>query len=122
MRFYQSVSNVITWSSTLADSASHYLYINFVLFFLKVGKNTLMTANKVPHSPYSYQILARQMKTTIQVAVYKDIDFSRKKNKGMCVNQPFSLTVDDVKQKTYCIIAKTIREGFMVFCRAFSNA
>ena len=39
-------------------------------------------------------------------AVRKDIDFPRKKNKGTCVNQSFSLTVDGVTQKTYFTISK----------------
>ncbi len=36
-------------------------------FFLEVGKNPLMTANKVHYSPFSYQIFAMQMKIAIQV-------------------------------------------------------
>jgi hypothetical protein len=47
-----------------------------------------------------------QVKTPIQAAACEDIDFPRKKNKGMCVNQLFSLAVNDVLQKTYCIIDK----------------
>ncbi len=65
-----------------------------------------MTANKVRHSSLSYQIFAMQVKAVIQVAVCKDIDFPRKKNKGMCVNQFFSLTVNEVTQKPYFIIDK----------------
>ena len=53
--------------STLADSASLHLGIDFVLFFLKVGKNRLLTVNKVCHSPFSYRIFATQMKAAIQV-------------------------------------------------------
>ncbi len=62
-----------------------------------------------------------QVKAAVQVAMHKDIDFQRKKSKGMWVKQLFSLTVDDLTQKTYCIITKKLREGFKVFCRAFSN-
>ncbi len=50
-----------------------------------------------------------QVKAAIQVAVLKDIDFPRKKNESMCVNERFSLTVDGVAQKTYYIIAKTTK-------------
>jgi hypothetical protein len=70
------VANVIAW-------ASLHLCINFVLFFLEVGKNPLMTANKVRHSPFSYQIFSMQVKAAVQVAMHKDIDFQRKKSKGM---------------------------------------
>jgi hypothetical protein len=63
----QSVANVITSASTLGDSASLYLCIDFVLFFfLEVGKNPMMTASKVHHSPFTYQIFAMQMKIAIQ--------------------------------------------------------
>ncbi len=43
----------------------------FDCFFLEVGKNPLMTANKVQHSPFSYEILAVQMKAAIQVCCMK---------------------------------------------------
>jgi hypothetical protein len=52
---------------TLADSASLHLRIDFVLFLLEAGKNPPMTANKVRHSPFSYQIFAMQVKAAIQV-------------------------------------------------------
>jgi hypothetical protein len=80
-----------------------------------------MTANKVRHSPFSYHIFAMQVEAAIQVTVRKDINFPRKKNTGMYVNKLFSLTVGAVTQKPYYIIAKKIREEFMVFCPAFSN-
>ncbi len=36
-----------------------------VFFFLDVGKNPLMTVNKVRHSPFSYQIFAMQVAAAI---------------------------------------------------------
>ncbi len=69
--------------STFADSASLHLSIDFVLFFLEVEKKTLLVVNKVRYSPFSYRILAAQMKAAIQVSLVqgRDIDFPRKKAK-----------------------------------------
>jgi hypothetical protein len=80
------------WASTLVDSASLQLCIDFVLFFLEVGENTLMAANKVCYSPFSYKIFAIQMKATIQVAVCKDIDFRGKRAKA-CESINFVLSL-----------------------------
>jgi NAD(P)H-nitrite reductase large subunit len=84
-----------------------------------------MTANKVRHSPCSYQIFSMQVKAAVQVAVCKDIDFRRKKKKRHERQSTFyslSLWMSHVTQKTYCIIdKKKIREGFMVFYRTFLN-
>jgi hypothetical protein len=41
------------------------MYTDFVLFFLEVGKNPLITGHEMPHSPFSYQIFAMQMKAAI---------------------------------------------------------
>jgi hypothetical protein len=52
----------------------------------------------VRHSPFSYQIFAMQVKAArFKYVVCKDIDFPRKENKSMCVNQLFflSLSVDE---------------------------
>jgi hypothetical protein len=65
---HQSVANIIKRASTpLADSASLHLCIDFVFSFFDVGKNPLMTANKVHHSPFSSHIFAMQMKVVIQI-------------------------------------------------------
>jgi hypothetical protein len=55
--------------SAFADSASLHLNIDFVLFFLEVGKNALLTVNKARHSPFSYRILSAQMKAATQVSL-----------------------------------------------------
>ncbi len=48
--------------------------------------------------------------------------FTKKEQKY--VRQPTFLSLcmnDSCDAKTYCIIVKKVREGFMIFCRAFSN-
>jgi hypothetical protein len=50
-----------------------------VLFFLEVGKNPLMTASKVHHSPFSYQIFTMQLKAAIQVCCVQEHQLSAKK-------------------------------------------
>jgi hypothetical protein len=121
---YTKVSqNIITWAPTLADSASLHLCIDCVVF---VGswKNALMTANRVRYSPFSYQIFAMQVKAArFKYVVCKDIDFPRKKEQKYMRQSTFlSLCVDDsCDAKTHCIIAKNVREGFMVFSGAFLN-
>jgi hypothetical protein len=64
---HQSVAKVITWAPTFADSALLGLCIDFVLFLLEAEKSPLMTANKVGHSPFSYQIFAMQVWVAIRV-------------------------------------------------------
>ncbi len=83
----------------LADSASLHLCIDIVLFLLEFGKNPLMTVNKVRHSPFSYQNIcyASEGCYSSMLCITKPT-FREKKNKGMCVNQLFSLTMDDVAQ------------------------
>ena len=87
---YQSVvAKVITWAPTLADSALLHLCIDFVLFFLEVGKNPLMTANKVLYSQSSYQIFTVQARAAIQVCCVQIHRLSAKKEQKHCVNQLF---------------------------------
>jgi hypothetical protein len=77
---HHSVANIITRASTpLADSASLHLCIDFVLFFLVVEKNPLMSANKVRHSPFSSHIFAMQMKVVIQMGCVQGYCRSAKK-------------------------------------------
>ena len=94
-----------------------------MLFLLEVGKNPLTTANKVRHSPFSYQIFAMQAKVAIQVCCVQAHRLSAKTEQKYVRQSTFlSLYVDDEGDaKTYWLIAKKIREGFRVFCRAFSN-
>ena len=49
------------------SSTSLHMCIDFVLFFLEVGKNPLMTVNKVRHSLFSYQIFTMQLKAAMHV-------------------------------------------------------
>ena len=104
---YQSVAKVITWTSTLADSALLHLCIDFVLFYLEVGKNPLITANKVRHFPFSYQIFTMQAKAAIQVCCVQIHRLSAKKEqKHVRQSTFFSLWLIPATQTTYCIIAK----------------
>ena len=123
IRLHQSVANVIIWAPTLTDSTSFHLYIDFVLFLLEVGKNSLTTANKVRHSPFSYQIFAMQVKAAIQVyCMWENRIFAKTEQKYVRQSIFLSLWVDDsCDAKTYTVIAKQVTEGFIVFYRAFSN-
>jgi hypothetical protein len=47
-----------------------------VFFFFDVGKNPLMTANQVRHSPFSYHIFALQMTAAIQAACVQEHQLS----------------------------------------------
>ena len=118
IRLHQSVANNIT---TLADSALLHLCIDFVLFFLEVGKKPLMTANKVLHSPFSYQIFTMQVKAAIQVCCVQRHLLSAKKEQKHVRQSTFSfLSVNDsCDTKDILYHCQRIRQGFMVFCRAF---
>jgi hypothetical protein len=66
-------------ASALADSASLHLCVDFVFFRLNIGKNPLLTANKVRHSPFSHQIFAMQMTVAIQAGCVQKHRLSAKK-------------------------------------------
>ena len=68
-----------------------HLCIDFVLFFLEVGKNPLMAANKVRHSPFSYSVFTMQHKTNLQIYLVKGRRLSAKTNVCALFNFSFSL-------------------------------
>lgn len=92
-------------------------------FLLHVGKNLLMTANKVRHSSLPYQIFAVQVKIArFKYVLCKVIDFRWKKNKIICVNQLFFLCRWFMCHKDIlCHCQKKLRKGFKMFCRPFPN-
>jgi hypothetical protein len=68
-----------------------------VFFFLDVGKNPLATANKVHHSPFSYQLFALQVEVAIQNGLHARMSTFREKRKKACaaINFFLSLSVND---------------------------
>jgi hypothetical protein len=76
---HHSVANIIARASTpLAASASLHLCIDFVFFFLDVGKNPLTTVNQVRHSSFSHHIFVMQMKAAIQMGCLQECRLSAK--------------------------------------------
>ncbi len=80
----------MAWLSTFAGPTSLHLSIDFVLFFLKVGKKLPLKVNKVRHSPLPFRIFAAQMKAAIRVYFVYGHRLSAKKNKEKtCVSINF---------------------------------
>jgi len=76
----------------LADSASLHLSIDLELFVLEVGKNRLMTANKVRHFPFSYEIFTMQVEAAIQVCCARTSTFHERSTKP-CASNKFFLSL-----------------------------
>jgi hypothetical protein len=71
----------MVWLVTLANSMSPHLSIDFVCFLVNWKKTSLMTINKVRHSPFSYRIFATQMKAAVPVYFSQRHPSSKQKNK-----------------------------------------
>jgi hypothetical protein len=67
-----------------------------VISFLYVGRNLLMLAIKVRCSPFCYQPFTTQTwRPLFTYTIYKYVDFARRKNKSIYVNQFFSFCDSD---------------------------
>jgi hypothetical protein len=98
------VANIIAWASAVADSAPLHLCIDFgiVLFILEVGENLLMTANKVRHSSFSYQIFAMQIRPLLKLLCVKTSTFREKRTQA-CMSINFFLSLWVPSHKTHTI-------------------
>jgi len=104
-------------ASTLADSASLHLCIDFVLFFFGSWKKLIDGSQQ--SAPFSIFLLniCYANKDHYPSMLCVRLSTFRQNRVKVCAY----LLTDHVTQKTRFVIAKKIREAFMVFCRTFSN-
>ena len=90
-------------------------------FSCKLKKNPLMTANKMRHSPFSYQIFTMQARAAIQVCCVQIHRLSAKKEQKYVLQSTFFFVADSRGTNDILYHCQRIKQGFMVFSRAFMN-